>query len=118
MTRAICGADFEERAMAESRCNAQLGIFSLPLREGLFIQPEELLNNFDRGRRLDTIKTECSCRMELRMADDMTARCPSLILALVFSQRRLKRHETAPLTNDALRLFFFLKDVPVRPSRA
>ena len=63
----------------------------------------------------NTIKTECSCRMELRMADGMTARSPSLILALVFSLRRLKRHERAPFSNDALRHLCFLKDAPVRP---
>lgn len=63
----------------------------------------------------NTIKTECSCRMELRMADGMTARSHSLILAFVFSLRRLKRHERAPFSNDALRRLCFLKDAPVRP---
>ena len=60
MTRAIRGADFEERAMAESRCNALVvtpGIFSLPLIEVLFIKPEELFKSFEREQRLDTIKT-------------------------------------------------------------
>ena len=60
MTRAIRGADFEERAIAESRCNAQVVTdrhLSLPLREVLFIKPEESLKSFERGQRLDTIKT-------------------------------------------------------------
>lgn len=60
MTRAIRGADFEERAMqraAAMRWSLPPGIFSLPLIEVLFIKPEELFKSFEREQRLDTIKT-------------------------------------------------------------
>lgn len=56
MTRAIRGADFEEMAMAESRCNAQV-VTDRHLLEVLFIKPEEPFKSFERGQRFDTIKT-------------------------------------------------------------
>lgn len=104
-TQAVRRADFE-RVMAEAlQCAG-------PQRPASFNSRSKQYSSLNRRNCSialkeegvsNTIKTEYSCRMELRMADGMTRRSPSLILALFFSLRAssVTKGHRSPMTRSA-----------------
>lgn len=91
------------------------GVFLLLLKPVLFIKPKELLNSAERGGRIEHHKDRML--MPNGTSNGRRYDCPLSLSnnGFVFSMRRLKRHERAPFSNDALRRLCFLKDAPVRP---
>lgn len=100
---------------APMRRSSAPGVFLLLLKAVFFIKPKELINSAERGGRFEHHKN----RMLVPNGTSNGRRYDSPLslfnIGFVFSLRRLKRHERAPFTNDALRRLCFFKDAPVRP---